>query len=491
MVRRHAALAALTLGALAACANDQPAPLAPTALRAVTDVEPDANRAIVTFTTDAVPADFSARVAALGGSVVAAYDGAGVAIVAGVDDAAVASLAGSKGVTLAKRDAIVQLDEPRTTAEVDATDVDAASPGAPNLAARYAFQWSYKAISADKAWAAGVLGSPSVTVAILDTGIDPYYPDLAGLVDATRSRSFVPSDNALIATFFPTGVLGQPVPAWADLNFHGSHVASTVSSNANIIAGVTSKTKLMAVKVLGASGSGSFSGILQGVMFAADQGADVINMSIGGGLASKQEDKDLLKALNRTMQYAAKKGVVTVVAAGNESENLDVKEIALLCELKSVICVSATGPVSAPPNGATLTDVDVPAIFTNYGRTAIAVAAPGGNYAVNAGGFLTTGGFVYQACSKERLNYNRTTRVFTKSVCALNPARHFISGAVGTSMASPHAAGLAALMVAKYGKKNPEFIRTKIEGSSDDLGENGKDPFYGTGRINVARALGL
>src|SRR5262249_37237448 len=111
------------------------------------------------------------------------------------------------------------------------------------------WQWNLKAIHADQAWAAGDLGSSAVTVSIIDSGIDYNSFDLTGLVDLSRSVSFVPTDDALAATLFP-GV--NPI---TDLNGHGTGVAAVVVSNALAFAGVTSRTRLIAVKTHDVTGS--------------------------------------------------------------------------------------------------------------------------------------------------------------------------------------------------------------------------------------------
>lgn len=488
MKLRSTSFAAVAILALAACADQARNPLAPPSSTAAAMSAPDdlAGRYVVTFKGNGVPKDLAARAAALGGKVESAYDGIGVAVVSGLSASSSATLSGSSDVASVDADAMISLDEnasAENVAQADAAAVEspaAESQSAPASAFFFARQWSYRAIFAPQAWAAGNLGSPSVRVAILDSGIDPTYPDLVGLVDPTRSTSFVPSDNALIAAFFPGA------PSYTDLNAHGTHVASTVSSKAIVVAGVTSKTTLMAVKVLGASGSGSFSGIFSGIMYATDNGADVINMSLGSYFQKKQS-KGFVGVLNRAVNYAHSRGVTTVVAAGNNAIDLDHdgNGYAIFCSNAKVICVSATGPNRATTvNGPFFPSLDAFAVYSNYGTSAINVAAPGGNYDPATG----TVARVWQACSRTWLVRTSPT-TYAKSVCATYPNLAFTLGYVGTSMASPHVAGLAALMVAQGGR-NPGQIRSMIQNSADDLGKPGADPYYGKGRINVARATG-
>jgi subtilisin family serine protease len=113
-------------------------------------------------------------------------------------------------------------------------------------------------------------------------------------------------------------------------------------------------------------------------------------------------------------------------------------------------------------------DVDAFAPYSNYGRSAISVAAPGG----------TGYGVVWSACSTSSLIY---------TVCQSSP--YWALGITGTSMSSPHVSGLAALAVEDVGRK-PGRIRALLQQSADDLGQPGTDPFYGKGRINVASLVG-
>lgn len=480
-------LALTAIAALGACA-DQTVPLAPhpRPSLAVASARGTGASRMVVFGGTGVPASFAAKVAALGGSLDATYDAVGVAVVSGISDENVSALARVKGVQSVSDAATFTLDEKLSTANTEAVatalDAHADSPTAPATAFFFPRQWSYRAISAPAAWAAGDLGSPSVHVAILDTGIDYTYIDLQGLVDLAHSASFVPTDAPLVDAFFP----GRNHVT--DLDGHGTHVASTVSSHALAVAGVTARTTLMAVKVLGATGSGSYTGVFQGIMYATDNGADVINMSLGSNFL-KHDNPGAVSAFNRALNYAHSHGVTVVVAAGNDAIDLDHDGnlYAAMCDDPKVICVAATGPTSSTTvNGPFFPSLDAPATYGNFGRSAVNVAAPGGNIAPDG----STAVFVWQACSTTWLVYDETTDTFSKSVCAADLAHVYTLGAIGTSMAAPHVSGLAALLVERYGR-NPGQIRAAIQQSADDLGQSGTDPFYGKGRINVARAMGV
>jgi subtilisin family serine protease len=471
--------------ALAGCTADSPELLSPMGARAVQAAT--TGRFIVLASSTGFPKEFSARVAAVGGSVESIHEGAGLAVVSGLTTDGATALASSSGISDVQADAEISLDAPIATAEADAaavaTDV-ASSQANPATAGRYSWQWNMRLIGADKAWAAGKLGDPTVTVAILDTGIDYDAPDLKGLVDFSRSTSFVPGDDAISSRYFPTR------NRISDFNGHGTNVATQVSSKAFALAGVTSKTTLIGVKVLGRTGSGSSSGVLNGVLWAADHGADVANMSLGGAF-SKAGNGRFLAFINRVFNYANKKGMLIVVAAGNSAADLDHNGNvnSTYCDETHVVCVSAVGPALATADPNTVS------YYTNFGRSAISVAAPGGNADAAHNFTVSTwpwgrdiASWVWSYCSKTRIASLTPAGAPVLTVCA---AGNRLSGFIGTSQASPHVSGLAALLVAAQGHGQPQQIKHAIEQSAVQFGQSGNDPFYGHGRIDVARALGI
>ncbi|HEV3485081.1 MAG TPA: S8 family serine peptidase, partial [Vicinamibacterales bacterium] len=334
----------------------------------------------------------------------------------------------------------------------------------PTTAQFYARQWHLRAIGADAAWAAGRLGSPDVTVAVIDTGISYTHPDLQGRVDLSRSISLRADDDAYVAANFPGH---HPI---TDVHFHGTHVASTISSNGIVGAGMTSRVTLIGVKVINRFGRGTFGDVLAALYYAADQGADVVNVSLGSVFA-KPHNGRFVAAVQQAFNYAHRKGALVVVAAGNELTNLDKDGAAfkLYCSAANVVCVSATGPISSSGINGPWVGVDTFAWYSNYGRSAIDVAGPGG----------TSAGMVWAACTKTS---------FGQPLCL---TQNRLVGSMGTSMAAPHVSGLAALLVEDVGRGRPSQVKARLLQTADDLGARGTDPHYGKGRINAPRALGL
>ena len=453
----------------------------------VTPTAGPANQYLVEFNGSRLPDDLASRVAALGATIVDTFPEIKVALVSGVTETAAAALASQTDVADVTLDEFVmpsdQLRKQRTPLALVPAPF-ATSP--PESAIFYPFQWDKRAVKADLAWRAGFLGSPNVRLAMIDTGMDPTHPELAGLIDASRSISYCPGDNPIIAQEFPG------YPSWTDLDDHGTFTAAIASSNSHLLAGVTSRTTLMAIKALSIQPCNG-SGVMRGIYYAANHDADVINMSLAFvSPAPKAGTRGLLHYIHLAVQYALVKGVsAVVVSAGNDSLDLDHNGDLFqgFCDVPGVICASATGPTdSGPLYLGPFANVDDPAFYSNFGASAIDVAAPGGNLSFDSSGNIIGASFVFSACATTDRMFDAEGNL-VPGFCTGNGIT--TAGFIGTSFAAPHVSGLTALLVAQLGRGKAAQVRAAIENSADDLGKPGTDPRYGKGRINVARALGL
>jgi len=280
----------------------------------------------------------------------------------------------------------------------------------PNDPLYLANQWHLPAINAPAAWDS-VTGNSAVLLAVIDTGVQLNHPDLSGR--CVQGYDFANND-------------ADP----SDDTGHGTSTAGTAAATGNNglgMAGVTWGASILPVKVLAASGSGTYSAIASGVNYAADRGAKVINMSLGGTSSSS--------TLQSAVNYAWGKGAVLVAAAGNNGNNLTVYPAA---------CANVVG-VSAINTANTITS------WSSYGSF-VDLCAPGENIGTlsNGSGYVTTS---------------------------------------GTSFSSPLVAGVACLALSvNPALKNSQVVSLLI-GNADDLGVVGYDNYYGNGRVNAARVV--
>ncbi|MDQ0287815.1 thermitase [Desulfofundulus luciae] len=273
-------------------------------------------------------------------------------------------------------------------------------------------------IDAPEAWDV-TASSPSVKIAILDTGIDQDHEDMAGKIVGNVNFTISPT----VDDFFGHGT-------------HVAGIAAAVGNNEKGIAGTAYNASLMNVKVLDDTGSGYYSWIAEGIVWAVDNGARVINMSLGGTQPSR--------LLEQAVNYAWSKGAVLVAAAGNEGS----KQPLYPAAYKNCIAVAATDAN------------DQKAAFSSYGKW-VTVAAPGvnifstlPNHPSVVGSYLGVTGY----------------------------------GALdGTSMATPHVSGVAALVWAsKYGTGN-QAVRKRIESTADRIAGTGT--YWAYGRVNAYNAV--
>lgn len=279
-----------------------------------------------------------------------------------------------------------------------------------DLLYREQYQWNLPVIQTEAGWDI-TKGDEKIIIAVVDTGVDLNHPDL-------RKR-LTKGYNVLENNDYPD-----------DDNGHGTHVAGIIASETNNregIAGITWYNKIMPIKAMGAEGYGSTFDIAKGIIWAADHGAKVINLSLGN-----YHPSSLMK---EAIKYAFEKNAVIISAAGNDNSNHP-SFPAAYPEVLGVSAVSYSGQ-RAP--------------FSNYGDY-IDVSAPG---------------------------VQIPSTYFNKQYAALS----------GTSMASPHVAGLAGLILSANPNLTNKDVMNIIKSTAYDLGAPGKDNDFGSGLIDVQKAL--
>ncbi len=437
------------------------------------------------------------RVAAAGGTVVATYDAIGVLVARSgnpsftdaVRGAGVESAASTAGLgTL--------LDEGETTA-VDATEA-AAATGDPTGEPMYGLQWDMDQIDLPEAHAV-TTGDASVTVGVLDSGISSTHPDLATQIAKDQSVSCI------------GGVQNTAESAWnPTTSDHGTHVAGTIAAALNGVgvAGVAPGVKVAAVKVVNDAGYIFPEAAVCGFMWAAEHGMEVTNNSYyidpwEFNCRNDERQRPVWQAVQRAIRYSHGEGVLNVASAGNSNVDLQHKFVDdsspndgsypvedrtvtgacvdLPAEAPGVVTVSATGPTSEK------------SYYSSYGQGVVDVAAPGGDARFRSGGTTSRA-----ADAVLSTTFNTTTRT------------NGYGYKQGTSMAGPHAAGVAALAVSAHPGLKPGALASLLERTATALpcpdgvynptpafgdryeatctGGN-RNGFYGAGEVNALQAV--
>lgn len=432
------------------------------------------NAHAATYVVQAKTLNFSTalanKITTAGGQVRARYPQIGVAIVE-ADDGFAARAMQLTEIESATRDRALQFEQPTVVNGLSLGENAASPPNTGDNDTRFDLQWGHTAIHATDAWERGYRGAGAV-VAVLDSGVDCAHPDLVPNLLMNLNASFVPGEGACATRPFPV------------FN-HGTHVSGTIAAADNGIGiiGVAPSAKFFAVKVLSEfTGSGSFAGILQGIVYATDNGADVVNMSLGvtGGLPIAADTKDLIKAVQKAVLYARQNNTIVIASTGNEAIDFDNATDADGNRLMSfpggvegVTGISATAPIGWALNFDT--NLDIPTSYTNYGKRTVDFAAPGGDAAYPGNENCTVAGLL-RPCWVFDLVFSDSTGGF--------------SWAGGTSMASPHAAGIAALVIgANGGELQVSRVEDALKRGAADLGPRGIDEFFGKGRVNANDSL--
>lgn len=279
----------------------------------------------------------------------------------------------------------------------------------------YKYEWAITATQANKAWSL-INQKREVKVAVLDTGVDSTHVDLKNRVLTDLGYNFINNSKNV-----------------SDDNGHGTHVSGIIAAEANNkqgIAGIagTLDVKIIPVKVLDKNGEGESDKIAKGIIYAADNGADIINLSFG--------TKGTCEEIESAIKYAKEKGVFVVVAAGND--NADASLYTPAGDDEDAFTVSA------------ITQQNTKASFSNYGSS-IDVAAPG----VKIISTVPNGYAVYD----------------------------------GTSMAAPIVSGVAALVKAQNPNLTPDQIAEILDSTATDILTSGKDLQSGYGVVNAYKAI--
>ena len=327
-------------------------------------------------------------------------------------------------------------------------------------------QWGFRKVQAEQAWAT-TTGSGAL-IAVVDSGVDLTHPDLQANIVNNPDADFIEPDGE--CTGNKTGRTCVQDGA-QDENGHGTHVAGIIGAVANNgigVAGIAPSARILPVRVIDANGDGATAErVAAGIRYAADHGADVINLSLGwtAGQGEALGAVGVLDPLYAALDYAWNKGSVVIVAAGNDS--------APICSEPAsghhVVCVGSTD------------SRDLISFYSNWDPGALDtyVTAPGGDglslvsLEPDSPTAVTCDGDIFSTYLRSRFSFCSSESGY--------------EAAAGTSMAAPHVSGVAGLLAAK-GLTNQQIVDC-LKRTSDDLGFLGHDPVYGYGRVNALRAV--
>jgi subtilisin family serine protease len=315
--------------------------------------------------------------------------------------------------------------------------------------------WGLTAIKAPEAWR--TTRGRGVIVAVIDTGSDFRHPDLRDRL-LRRPGSNMLKNTASRCPFQPAVAGARRSRAVAQDNHgHGTHVAGTVAAatgNRIGVAAVAPRARVLPVKVLDRNGSGEDRDVARGICFAVREGAKVLNLSLGEDPISSIFIRGSGSETNKAVAYAYARGVSVIIAAGNDSFPA--------CDFPAAhakaLCVGAVDRRG------------LKATYSNFGLS-IGVVAPGGVGSLE--------------CDDEDI-WSTMLPTAARQDCGRDGYEPF----AGTSMATPHVAGVAALVRSRFGRRaTPKYVYDRLKSTADDLGLPGTDPIFGYGRVNALRAV--
>jgi len=407
----------------------------------------------------ALPARTRARIEAAGGVIVREIPQIGVTAVRSSDPNFARAASRIAGVTHVGPDLMLSLELP----EARIAHADVAVQGIEDNDLYMAYQWDIKRVGGDAdTWA--IQKGAGATVAVLDTGVYAAHPDIAP--NYAYGKDFVD-----ITAPLPPGWIMWDQGGPQDYEGHGTHVAGSIAGaiTAGRIIGVAPEASIANYKVMVAvlaldelgyfaTGIGYQSWIVDGIVTAADDGVHVINMSLGGWRTMNEPGgAAAYVSYLRATQYARQRGTLVVASSGNSG--LDLTKVRPAFNVPSgtpaAMSINATGPD------------DSLAFYSNYGASETRVVGPGGD--------ISAPPFSYCLSAYSPLN-------------AWAPGAGWVFS-IGTSMAAPKVAGVAALIYAQNPGIKPSQVEGRLMQTAEDLGKPGFDPMFGHGMAHAYRAL--
>jgi subtilisin family serine protease len=403
--------------------------------------------------------------------------------------------------------------------------------GVPNGEPLGGCQWDMSLINASDTGSYAKATGAGVTVGMIDTGVDFTHPDIAPNLDVARSCSFIFDDTP---TAHPSEIANGDCSnnaAVQDLDGHGTHTASTVAAPINGvgIAGVAPDATIVALKACTIAGYCFADSVAAALRYAGDEQLDVVNLSLFADpylyyCKSEQEQKAILKELEAAARYAQQRGVTIVASAGNEAADLqhpgldttspdyppgseETRDVGNNCrvapaELPGVITVSATGPVGYPGYDLWIAD------YSSVGMSRVDVTAPGGDYFQATG---TAQDAILGAITSTSLSgtwdfFDSLEPVPFPGITVIDQGARY-AYFNGTSMSSPHAAGVAALIKEVHPNWSPGAVKAALQRTTQQLGcppdwqplgagderercygNGGRTSFFGHGMVDAAAA---